>query len=290
MSKHMLAVVWDDKAHPRLLQQHPYLMSTKWDGIRAVYDPVHKQFVTRNGHVIKSPAWFTHNFPQRKLDGELYISSHERLAIKTRDLANSPVWHRISYKVFDDLSSQLPFADVYKSLQQELSHCHNQFRRDVSTAYCRLLTQGSKSARQHCTICLIKQTRVTSLSQVKQALSQQLSQQGEGVVLRRADQARRVGRSAHMIKLKGRQDDEAVVVGYEMGRGAFKDTLGALVCEWRHQRAVRFKVGTGFSEHQRRAHLTMFPLHTIITVQYESLEPKTRRPRFPRLAGIRQDV
>ena len=48
-----------------------YLISEKYDGVRAIWDG--KQLITRQGNAINAPAWFTKNLPKIAMDGELWL-------------------------------------------------------------------------------------------------------------------------------------------------------------------------------------------------------------------------
>ena len=48
-----------------------YLISEKFDGVRAIWDG--SAFHTRQGNVIHAPEWFTKNLPKTPLDGELWL-------------------------------------------------------------------------------------------------------------------------------------------------------------------------------------------------------------------------
>lgn len=62
----MLATYWQESADPS-----GWFMSEKFDGIRCFWDG--KQFVSRNGRIIKAPKWFAEGLPKdTKLDGELW--------------------------------------------------------------------------------------------------------------------------------------------------------------------------------------------------------------------------
>ena len=45
-----------------------FLVSEKYDGVRAVWDG--KNLVSRQGNIIHSPAWFTKDLPKTPMDGE----------------------------------------------------------------------------------------------------------------------------------------------------------------------------------------------------------------------------
>jgi DNA ligase-1 len=69
-------------------------------------------------------------------------------------------------------------------------------------------------------------------------------------MLHRADAPVVQGRSDVLLKLKPTMDAEAVVLAHVPGQGRFAGQLGAL--EVQTPEGVRFKLGTGFSEAQRR--------------------------------------
>ena len=50
----------------------PYLVSEKYDGVRALWDG--QTLRSRAGNVIAAPAWFVAKLPKQPLDGELWIA------------------------------------------------------------------------------------------------------------------------------------------------------------------------------------------------------------------------
>jgi len=46
-----------------------YFVSEKLDGVRAYWDG--KQFISRQGNIYNAPTWFTKDYPDQPLDGEL---------------------------------------------------------------------------------------------------------------------------------------------------------------------------------------------------------------------------
>lgn len=73
---------------------------------------------------------------------------------------------------------------------------------------------------------------------------------GEGLMLHRADAPWLFGRGDALVKLKPWQDAEARVVAHVGGRGKYEGMLGALLVETPEGR--RFRLGTGFTDAQRR--------------------------------------
>src|SRR6185369_3093140 len=50
----------------------PYLLSEKYDGVRALWDG--NALRSRMGNVIAAPAWFIDRLPPTPLDGELWMA------------------------------------------------------------------------------------------------------------------------------------------------------------------------------------------------------------------------
>lgn len=263
----MLAVTWDKGKHPPLLQKHPYMMSTKWDGVRATWDG--SRLKTRGGHEIHAPREFLDKLPAGALEGELFIDRSrfdEVSGIVRRKHPDPADWRPVRFMVFDDPASRAPFAKTLVSLKDRLPAC------------------GSAK------ICVVPQRVVKTAEQVHTAMRDEIARGGEGVMLRRADVPYRKGRSATLIKVKGMQDAEAIVVGYEEGRNRLRGKLGALRCKWaKGFKGTEFSVGSGLTDAMRHDYKRRFPLGTVVTVDYMSLG-KEGRPRHPRLKGIRTDL
>ncbi|WP_413702056.1 hypothetical protein ACLKMH_11430 [Psychromonas sp. KJ10-10] len=52
-----------------------YWISEKLDGVRAYWDG--QQLISRQGNLFPAPTWFTADFPNTPLDGELWIARQE---------------------------------------------------------------------------------------------------------------------------------------------------------------------------------------------------------------------
>lgn len=263
----MLAVTWDEGRHAPLLRKHPYAISLKYDGVRASWDGC--SLTTRNGNLVHPPSTWSRRLPRRPLEGELYIARGrfgEVAGLIHRRKPPARLWKHVRFMVFDDPRSPTPFARTYATLRASLPTC---------------------AAASRGPACLVAQRPVTGVKQVLAALRRELSRGGEGVVLRRLDLPYARGRTSALIKVKGQQDAEALVVGHVGGTGRLSGRLGALECVWVHDPDVRFRVGSGFTEAQR---LRGFPRGTKITVQFMSVSPTTGKPRHPIFKGVRRDV
>mmetsp|Transcript_5439 Transcript_5439/g.6928 ORF Transcript_5439/g.6928 Transcript_5439/m.6928 type:complete len:111 (+) Transcript_5439:12-344(+) len=103
-------------------------------------------------------------------------------------------------------------------------------------------------------------------------------------MLRRPRSLYEKGRSSSLLKVKTFQDEEAVVIGHEAGKGRNASVVGALKC--RNRGGAIFSVGTGLSDAQRA---DPPKVGEIITYRFFELT-KDNKPRFPSFVGIRADA
>jgi len=230
---------WLSEAHasPALLLAQPaptgidpagYLVSEKYDGVRAVWDGRVLRF--RSGLTIAAPEAFVERLPAVPLDGELWLGRgrFELLSgLVRRQSPDAAAWRQLRYMVFE-----LPGAS------------------------------GSFASRAQRIAALVRQTGWSQLQAVEhevldssQALQRRLDEVvaagGEGLMLHRADAPYETGRSASLLKLKPLHDAEARVIGHVAGRGRHVGRMGAL--RVRSASGVAFLLGTGFSDAERES-------------------------------------
>lgn len=235
------------KNAPPGIDPRPYLISEKLDGVRALWDGKVLKF--RSGRSVAAPAWFLAELPPQPLDGELWMGRRSfdplSAAVRRAEPVNAE-WRLVSYRVFE-----LPAGDG-----------------DFERRAARLATLGGG------VVMPVQQQRLNSNAELQARLRQVVDAGGEGLMLHRADAPLASGRSDLLLKLKPQADAEAVVVGHEPGTGRFTGQLGAL--EVQTPEGLRFKLGTGFSEAQRR---DPPPVGTTVTYRYRDLTPGGK-PRF----------
>ena len=213
---------------PDGLQPVGYLVSEKYDGVRALWDG--RQLRFRSGLPVAAPADFLRRLPPVPLDGELWLGRgrFEALAGLVRRQAPQPGdWDAVQYMVFDLPWAEGGFARRHALLQG-------------------LLQQHGDAAVQ-----AVQHTSLPDRSALLRRLADVVDAGGEGLVLRRADAPYAAGRSAAMLKLKPLQDAEAVVLAHLPGQGRHAGRLGAL--QVRGDDGQVFHIGTGFSDAQRAA-------------------------------------
>ncbi len=85
-----------------------------------------------------------------------------------------------------------------------------------------------------------------------------------------------------MLKVKPYQDAEATIIEHRPGKGKYAGLLGSILVET--EDGKRFKIGSGFSDSQRR---TPPPISSVITYKYYGLT-KNGIPRFASFLRIRK--
>ena len=250
----LLAQTYSGKFDPTL-----YLLSEKLDGVRALWDG--RQLRFRSGRIIHAPTWFTSALPDHPVDGELWMGrqSFERLSAAVR--RQEPLdheWKAISYQLYE-----LPGGEG-----------------DFKTRISRL--QHSVSLANVSWLQVLAQVRVADRAALDLALQEVLQGGGEGLMLHRADALWQTGRSDVLLKLKPQMDAEARVIAHETGKGKYQDMLGAMVVEAPDGR--RFKLGTGFTDAQRR---NPPAIGSTVTYRYRDLTLKGM-PKFASFLRLRE--
>lgn len=229
------------------IDPRPYLVSEKLDGVRALWDGKTLRF--RSGRMVAAPAWFLAALPKTPLDGELWMGRRrfDELsgAVRRTEPADAE-WRLVRFHVFELPAGEGTFeqrAGQLKALASDI-------------------------------VRPVEQQRFTSNAELRAKLKQVVDAGGEGLMLHRADAPVASGRSDQLLKLKPLADAEAVVVGHEPGKGRLAGQLGAL--ELQTPEGLRFKLGTGFSDAQRR---DPPPVGATVTYRYRDLTP-AGKPRF----------
>ena len=92
-------------------------------------------------------------------------------------------------------------------------------------------------------------------------------------MLHRGESLYTAARNGDLLKVKPHEDAEARVLGHQAGLGKFNGMLGALLVESvpsgnAAAPGVRFKIGTGLSDAQRRSPP---PVGSVVTYRYRGL-------------------
>ena len=237
-----------------------YLVSEKYDGVRAIWDGALLRF--RSGRIVTAPDWFLERLPQEPVDGELWVGRgkfEELSGIVRKERPSDEEWQKIKYMIFELPGAPGTFADRVDRIREIVAA--TKFRQLVA----------------------VEQFRISDRSELKRKLDQVVRAGGEGLMLHLAAAEYVTGRSDVLLKLKPLQDTEAIVSEHVAGRGKYRGMLGAV----RVQRpdGKQFLIGTGFSDNVRK---NPPALGTTITYTYRGLT-RTGLPRFPSYLRIRED-
>ena len=234
-------------------------VSEKLDGVRAIWNGEKLHF--RSGKLISAPDWFTENFPEQLMDGELWMGrgTFEKLSGIVRKIQpNHNDWRQVRYMLF------------------ELPEHPGTFTRRVRKMV--KLTETLKFSWLH----PIPQIRLNSEDALLNMLDEIVTKGGEGLMLHRADSLYHSGRSDDLLKLKPWQDAEATVVEILPGKGKFNGMMGSLLVT--DESGRRFRIGTGFSNKERK---NPPAVGTVITYKFTGTTKKGL-PKFASFLRIYQ--
>jgi DNA ligase-1 len=201
-----------------------YGVSEKYDGLRGYWDG--RALWTRGGHPIAAPAWFTAGWPRQPLDGELWAGRGRfEFAVGTArtQVPDPAAWRDMRYMVFDLPAHPGSFRERHRALATVLT--------------------GDR-------LQAVEQATVADAGALTTRLERTVRNGGEGLMLHRWDALYRGGRSPALLKYKPEPDADARVVAHLPGQGKHVGVMGALMVET--PEGVRFRIGSGFSDAQRR--------------------------------------
>lgn len=261
--------------NPELKQDFQgWLMSEKLDGIRAIWDG--KQLCSKRGNPIYAPDWFVKQLPPFAMDGELWTKRGDFENIASIVLSDrlDNRWQNLSYQIFEVPNQTGGLLNRLMVLQQWLQDNPREF------------------------IKVIPQELVLDNSAFQARFQQVIAEGGEGLVLRKADEAYLTGRLTTAFKVKATDDAECKVVGYTDGKGRFAGMVGALQCQLLPEqinrlfpelltlnRPVDIKLGSGLSDALRKQPPK---IGEIVTFEYSGLTAKGL-PRFARFKRVRKN-
>lgn len=228
-----------------------YWVSEKLDGVRGYWNG--QQLSTRNGIVLSPPPWFIKNWPNITLDGELYSARGEFEQISAcvrRKKSDGECWNALKLMIFDLPHLSGNFSSRITAMQRLIDASHSPY------------------------LSMVEQYKIANNRQLHRLLNDIVDNNGEGLMLHLADAEHQYGRSQNLLKLKKYQDAEAKVIAHVPGKGKYKNLLGAI--QVITPEGIRFKIGSGFSDLQRKQ-----PPKIGSTITYKYIG-KTQRgvPRF----------
>ncbi|MBC7621569.1 MAG: DNA ligase [Candidatus Saccharibacteria bacterium] len=225
----MLAKVY----HPGI-DLSDYWVSEKYDGLRGYWDG--QQLFSRGGERVQAPVWFTAGWPNIPLDGELWAGRGQFAKATSTVRQQAPrdaAWRSIKFMVFDVPAQGGPFTERIAALNAAVTQIGQPW------------------------VVAVVQTRATTHAALQAQMHRIVKAGGEGLVLHRGASLYSAARNDDLLKVKPHVDAEATVLGHQPGKGKYSGMLGALLVESvasgnAAAPGVRFKIGTGLSDAQRR--------------------------------------
>ena len=242
-----------------------YWVSEKFDGMRGYWDG--EKLVTRGGERVAAPDWFTAGWPKVPMDGELWAGRGQfARAVSTvrQQTPNDKAWRSIRFMVFDLPAEGGPFTDRLQTLNNVLATPPSPW------------------------IQAVAQSKVASHATLQDLLRKTVKIGGEGLMLHRGASLYKAQRNDDLLKLKTHEDSEARVVAHIPGKGKYAGMLGAMLVEMpavEGQPARRFKLGTGFTDAQRKDPPAT---GTRVTYRFRGLND-SGVPRFASFMRVRDD-
>lgn len=237
-----------------------YWVSEKFDGVRGYWDG--HRLLTRAGGAIAAPAWFTADWPQVPLDGELWAGygrfEHASATVRGVD-AGDAAWRAMTFRVFDLPGRGGTFDARVPAIRATVAA--------IGVAW----------------VVAVPQFRVRDAASLETALAEVLARGGEGLVLHRGDAPYRAGRGVGLLKVKPCDDAEAQVMAIHPGRGRLAGRMGALALRTPDGR--RFALGSGFSDAERAQPP---PVGSWVTYRFSGVTA-TGLPRFARFLRRRPE-
>lgn len=245
-----------------------YWISEKYDGVRGYWDG--QQLFTRGGERVQAPAWFTAGWPSTPLDGELWAGRGQFAKASStvrQQVPDDAAWRGMRFMVFDMPAQGGPFTERVTALNAAVAH--------IGQAW----------------VVAVVQTRATTHTALMAQMHRVVKAGGEGLVLHRGASLYTAARNDDLLKVKPHEDAEARVLGHQAGRGKYTGLLGALQVESvasgnAAAPGVRFKIGTGLSDAQRR---DPPPVGSVVTYRFRGLTD-AGVPRFASFVRVAADT
>lgn len=246
----------------RDLDLRQWWVSEKYDGIRAWWDG--QRLISRQGHTIDAPTWFTQGLGQQVLEGELWAGRERFACVQSavgRGSDADALWRGIRWMVFDAPGASGDFAQRQRVIRQAVEQAASPW------------------------IEAAPQWQVATHAQLQKQLHAIVAEGGEGLMLRRADAPYRSGRNTDLLKLKLLDDSDGRVIAHLPGKGRLADKTGALLLELADGKQLR--LGTGLSDAQRT---NPPPIGTVVRFHHNGWHAGSGLPRFARFWRVRDDA
>ena len=253
--------LWLAQSYPGGLDLSQYWVSEKYDGVRGYWDG--HTLRTRGGETVAAPAWFTANWPNTPMDGELWAGrgrfSHAQSTVRQQQ-PDDAAWREMRFMVFDLPAHGGTFDQRLPALNKLVESLDQPW------------------------VQAVPQQRVASDAALQKLLLRTVRAGGWVLMLHRGASMYRAGRSDDHVKAKTHEDAEAKVVAHLPGQGRHAGRLGALVVEM--PSGQRFRLGAGLTDAERD-HPP--PVGSWVTYRFRGTHD-SGVPRFASFVRVRDDM
>jgi len=236
-----------------------YWVSEKLDGVRGYWNG--QNLFTRSGNALSPPHWFTKDWPDTVMDGELWSARGEfeqiSACVRTTN-SDGKCWKKLKLMIFDLPQQTVNFIERITLMEELVMITHSPYLK------------------------MIEQQKLDDNISLYKLLNNVVDGNGEGLMLHLESAHYQSGRSKNILKLKIHQDAEAKVIAHMPGKGKYKGLLGAIKVQT--PEGIVFKIGSGFSDKERQQPPK---IGSLITYKYIG---KTQRgvPRFASFLRIKK--
>jgi DNA ligase-1 len=271
-----------------------WLLSEKFDGYRARWEPNTEQFVSRSNKIYTgTPDWFKFAMPDVHLDGELFAGreNFQDMGVVRKKNPDDEEWIPIKYIVYDLPEEEGTFEERIIKLKNIVKKAHKDWiknREEYPEPFCDI----------ECPIIFANQIKIKSMKHLEDIYKDILSKGGEGVMIKDPTSSYEDKRSDYMLKYKPCFDAEAIIVDYKDGNGKYEGLLGAFICKplisYGNYSVVdenedHIFTLSGMDDEIRENYLETHPQGTVITYEYSG-KTDTGKPRFARYLRLREDI
>jgi ATP-dependent DNA ligase len=185
-----------------------YYASIKYDGWQAVWDGKSNLSTKTGLNIFPMPELWYKLLPKDiPIAGELIIDGEQASTVASLKKKDSEYWERAKFMVFDLPASKKPFSE------------RTQILKKVIDKQCKKI--------QNCPIVYIEQHKIESVDALYEFYKKTISSGGEGIVLTKGSSlyVPNSSRTSNRLKLKGRNDMEGRVVGYNLTGDRLKSLI-----------------------------------------------------------------
>ena len=230
-------------SNPVLLNKYVgWFLSEKIDGWQAIWDGKGTMYTKSFKKMYNLPDSWLQLLPPIPLIGEIRIDNLPATSVASlaslKD-QNLDLWKNTHFHIFDFGSkyhSKAPFKDRYQLLEK------------LVNVICLKIPD--------CPIVLIKQIKIKSKEHIIHLYKKILDSKGEGVIITEPNSTyvEKSTRVSNRVKLKGRNDMEGLVIGYNLkptDPSRMSSLEVELLNEKKNPTGIQFKLGIGFTNRDR---------------------------------------